>query len=187
MRFCCVLRVQIDLVPKFALNCNMQPSEALSTAAQVAVTLAGFAGIVVVFRPNSIREWSALDKFRLQLLLANSTLPLADALFALLLLAVDPPPSSIWRCCSAFGFTGQVLVAVCMRNPTQGFTRGEREAVNKLLFYGVAVLGTVAMALQALNFSVWNLFWPFFALIAMHLFAAVAQFVRMILLPPHST
>jgi hypothetical protein len=30
----------------------MQPNEALNIAAQVAVTLAGFAGIVVVFRPS---------------------------------------------------------------------------------------------------------------------------------------
>ena len=35
----------------------MQPSEALGIAAQVAVTLAGFAGIVVVFRPDSVRRW----------------------------------------------------------------------------------------------------------------------------------
>ncbi|MFL6529251.1 MAG: hypothetical protein ACJ8KX_02155 [Chthoniobacterales bacterium] len=165
----------------------MQPSEALGTAAQVAVTLAGFAGIVVVFRPNSVHQWSPLDKFRLQLLLANSTLPLVDSLFALLLLAFDPPPASIWRWCSGFGFTAQVLMAVSMRNPTQRFTRGDREAINKLLFYGIAVLGVVAMALQAINFSVWNLFWPFFALIAMHLAAALAQFVRMILLPPHES
>ena len=50
----------------------MQPSEALGIAAQVAVTLAGFAGIVVVFRPDSVHRWSPLDKLRLQLLLINS-------------------------------------------------------------------------------------------------------------------
>jgi len=50
----------------------MEPSEALSTAAQVAVALAGFAGVVVVFRRKSVHDWSTLDKFRLQLLLANS-------------------------------------------------------------------------------------------------------------------
>jgi len=54
----------------------MQPSEALGIAAQVAVTLAGFAGIVVVFRPDSVHRWSPLDKLRLQLLLTSSALPL---------------------------------------------------------------------------------------------------------------
>src|SRR4051794_15160768 len=133
----------------------MQPSEALSTVAQVAVTLAGFAGIVVAFRPDSVHRWSALDRFRLQLLLTNSALPLADALFALLLLAVDPPPVSIWRWCSGFGFFAQLLVVVCTRNPAQRLSRAEMQGVNKLLFYGVALFGTAAMALQAVNFSVW--------------------------------
>jgi hypothetical protein len=36
----------------------MQPSEALGVAAQVAVTLAGFAGIVEAFRPQSVHECS---------------------------------------------------------------------------------------------------------------------------------
>src|SRR3954466_8977683 len=103
----------------------MNPSEALGKAAQVAVTLAGFAGIVVVFRPASVHRWSALDKFRLQLLLTNSALPLAGALFALLLLAFDPPPVSIWRWCSGFGFAAQLLVVVCTRNPAQRLSRAD--------------------------------------------------------------
>ena len=39
------------------LNINtMEPSEALSTVAQIAVVLAGFAGVVVVFRRESARD-----------------------------------------------------------------------------------------------------------------------------------
>lgn len=49
-------------------------------AAQVAVTLAGFAGIVVVLRPDSVHQWSALDRFRGSLLLMNSALPLGLAI-----------------------------------------------------------------------------------------------------------
>src|SRR5438105_1717201 len=50
----------------------MEPGEALSTAAQIAVTLAGFAGVVVVFRRESVHDWSPVDKLRLRLLLTNS-------------------------------------------------------------------------------------------------------------------
>jgi hypothetical protein len=53
----------------------MQPSEALSASAQVAVTLAGFAGVVVAFRNRSVHEWSKIDKFRLGILLTNSAIP----------------------------------------------------------------------------------------------------------------
>jgi len=67
----------------------MQPGEVLSTAAQVAVALAGFAGVVVVFRRESVHEWSTLDKFRLRLLLTNSILPLGLRMIALLLLSIE--------------------------------------------------------------------------------------------------
>jgi hypothetical protein len=78
---------------------TMEPSEALSTAAQIAVALAGFAGVVVVFRRESVHDWSAIDKFRLRLLLTNSILPLALCVIGLLLLTVKPAPAGIWRWC----------------------------------------------------------------------------------------
>src|SRR5438309_3645885 len=80
------------------LNINtMEPSEALSTAAQIAVALAGFAGVVVVFRRESVHDWSAIDKFRLRLLLTNSILPLALCGIGVLLLTVKPAHAGIWR------------------------------------------------------------------------------------------
>src|SRR5262249_59601441 len=99
---------------------------------------------------------------------------------------VNPPPASIWRWCSGVGFSGQVLVFVYMRNPRHRlFGPADMAAVNKFYFYGIAFAMTVAIALQAINFAVWNRFWPFFALIFMHLIAALTQFIRMILLVPH--
>ena len=79
----------------------MEPGEALSTAAQIAVTLAGFASVVVVFRRESVHEWSPIDKFRLWLLLTNSILSLTFCMIGLLLLTIKPPPPGIWRWCSA--------------------------------------------------------------------------------------
>ena len=56
----------------------MEPGEALGIAAQIAVALAGFAGVVVVFRREAVHEWSGIDKLRLRLLLANSILPVGS-------------------------------------------------------------------------------------------------------------
>jgi hypothetical protein len=82
----------------------MEPGEALGIAAQIAVTLAGFAGVVVVFRRESVHEWSQLDKLRLRLLLANSILPLGLSMMGLLLLTIKPMPAELWRWCSAIAF-----------------------------------------------------------------------------------
>src|SRR6478609_3046540 len=87
----------------------MEPSEALGIAAQIAVALAGFAGVVVVFRREAVHEWSGMDKLRLRLLLANSILPLGLSMLGLLLLTVEPMPPGIWRWCS-----GITLVAILL-------------------------------------------------------------------------
>jgi hypothetical protein len=163
----------------------MQPGEALGVAAQVAVTLAGFAGIVVVFRPESVHQWSALDRFRLTLLLMNSALPLGLSMFGMVMLSVEPPPASIWRWCSGAAFVAQIIVFNFMPNPTRRLSAADLQAINKWIFYGIGMIAAGAVALQVINFAVWNRFWPFFAAVFVHLFAALAQFLRLILLPPH--
>ncbi|MGH8100150.1 MAG: hypothetical protein ACREIW_02550 [Chthoniobacterales bacterium] len=164
----------------------MQPSEALGIAAQVAVTLAGFAGVVVVFRPESVHQWSPLDRFRLHLLLANSALPLVSSLFGIWLLAIDPAPEAIWRWCSGFALLLQVPFILSTSARGRRIPRADQAPVNKPLYYSLALLGTVALVLQVINVVAWNRFWPFFFIIFVSLGAAVAQFVRFVILPPHT-
>src|SRR5262249_62388849 len=85
---------------------KMEPGEALGIAAQIGVALAGFAGVVVVFRREAVHEWSDIDKLRLRLLLANSILPLGLSMLGLLLLTFEPVPPGIWR-----WYTGISLLA----------------------------------------------------------------------------
>src|SRR5215467_3855439 len=86
----------------------MEPGEALGIAAQIAVALAGFAGVVVVFRREAVHEWSGLDKLRLRLLLVNSILPLGLSMLGLLLLTIKPMPPEIWRWCSGISLVTAV-------------------------------------------------------------------------------
>jgi hypothetical protein len=87
----------------------MEPGEALGVATQVAVALAGFAGVVVVFHSESVHEWSPVDKFRLRTLLGNSVLPLILCMIALLLLTVEPPILGLWRWCSGIAFIALLM------------------------------------------------------------------------------
>jgi hypothetical protein len=73
----------------------MQPGEAPSSTAQIAVALAGFAGVVVAFRSSSLHEWSPLDRYRLWLLLSGALIPLFSCLLGMLLLTIEPVPISI--------------------------------------------------------------------------------------------
>jgi hypothetical protein len=162
----------------------MEANEALGVAAQVAVALAGFAGVVVVFRPDSVHVWSRLDRTRLQLLLHNSLCPLAYALFGMLLLTIKPEPAWIWRECSLFGLLFQTPGAIIAFRNARNLTSEERKETSKILLYGIGTMGFLTLALQVFNIAVLNQFWPFFLSIVMHLMAAMLQFTRMVLLLP---
>jgi len=171
----------------YLLNINtMEPSEALSTAAQISVALAGFAGVVVVFRRESVHEWSPIDKYRLRLLLMNSILPLAFCTVGLLLLTIKPVLPGIWRWCSGLTL---VIVLPFAITTSRGFRQLDPLQLQSVRgtgfgFYLFGILGTGAVLLQFCNIAIFNAFWPFFTGIVVHLLAAMFQFARIILLPP---
>ncbi len=161
----------------------MEPGEALGLAAQVAVTLAGFAGVIVVFRPASVHQWSSVDRFRLRLLLSNSIFPLAYSILGIFLLTIKPPPESIWRWCSGVAVACQVPFAIINFTAARRLTPAEFKGVNKMLFFPLFAIGITAILLQLYNIAVLNWFWPFFAGIVVHLIAAMLQFMQLVLLP----
>jgi hypothetical protein len=168
------------------LTVTMEPGEALGIAAQIAVTLAGFAGVVVVFRREAVHEWSAVDKLRLRLLLANSILPLCLCMMGLLLLTIKPVPPGIWRWCSAIAFIVFLFFPITM---TKYFRRldvrqVQRERDTRFVFYLFAILGIAANLLQLYNAAFVGVFWPFFTGIVFQVVTALFQFARMILLLP---
>jgi hypothetical protein len=167
----------------------MQPGEALGLAAQIAVGLAGFAGVVVVFRRGSLHELSPIDKYRLWLLLANSAVPLLCCLFAILLLTVKPAPISIWRWCSAFSTLLLSPLVYMSRRTTAKLGPNAIRNIGgyRYVYYGMAIVGTGIILYQLVNVAFLNLFWIFFLGIAFQLAAGIVQFVRMILLPPHES
>lgn len=160
----------------------MEPGEALGTAAQVAVALAGFAGIVVAFRSGSVHEWHPIDKLRLRLLLNNSIAPLILSLVAMWLLSVNPPPSWIWKACSGVAFVLTIGFATVFS--PGGFAIKHVTGGSRALLFFFAALWIAAMLLQIYNIFALNAFWAFFATITFQLITGVVQFVRLIIVEP---
>ncbi len=167
----------------------MEPGEALSTAAQIAVALAGFAGVVVAFRSKSLHEWSLRDKFRLWLLLGNALIPLFDCLFGMLLLTIKPTPLSMWRWCSGFSLllSFPFGFSTWRRLAELGPTVIKNMGAYHYLFYLVGILGTAVILSQFYNALVWGVFWLFYAAVIFPLAIGTLQFALMILLPPHTS
>jgi hypothetical protein len=167
----------------------MEPGEALTTAAQIAVALAGFAGVVVAFRSSSLHEWSLLDKYRLWLLLGNALVPLFACLFGMLLLTIKPTPPSIWRWCSGCSFLLGLAFGVLSRRRQSelGPTLIKEIGTYRYLFYTIAIVGTAVGLLQIYNALMPGVFSFFYAAIVFQLAIGALQFARMILLPPHTS
>ena len=167
----------------------MEPGEALATAAQIAVALAGFAGVVVAFRSSSLHEWSLLDKYRLWLLLGSALVPFFSCLFGMLLLTIKATPFPIWRYCSGFS-----LLLICIfgflsrrRQSELGPTVIKNMGAYRYLFYMVGILGTAVVLSQFYNALVSGVFWLFYAAVIFPLAIGTLQFALMILLPPHTS
>ena len=167
----------------------MEPAEALSTAAQLALALAGFAGVVVAFRSKSLHDWSALDKFRLSNLLGNSVVSLFACLFGMLLLTIKPTPLSIWRWSSGFSLLlGFASAFVSRRRLSElGPTAIKDMAAFRYVFYTIGVLGTATGVLQVYNALISGVFWLFYTGVVFALAVGALQFARMIFQPPHTS
>ena len=162
----------------------MEAGEALGIAAQIAVALAGFAGVVVVFRREAIHEWSEIDKLRLRLLLANSILPLGLSMLGLVLLTIKPAPPGIWKWSSGILLivTVSYVIPITKAFRRLDFRNVRRQLVTRFIFAVFGAFGIAAMLLQLYNIALPGAFWPFFAAIVYQLVTAMAQFARMILL-----
>jgi hypothetical protein len=160
----------------------MQPSEALSAAAQLAVALAGFAGVVVAFRSGAIHEWSNIDKFRLRILLSNSALPFVMSIFAMLLLATSLPEQTVWRWCSLVAFIATAATGQFLSRTYRTFSRGDLKASasKRWIFVSSGLIGIASTLLQLYNVISLKTFWPFFAAIATWLWLAMIQFVLVV-------
>ncbi|MEY2561145.1 MAG: hypothetical protein QOG51_1560 [Verrucomicrobiota bacterium] len=167
----------------------MEPGEALSTAAQIAVALAGFAGVVVVFRSGSIHEWSPLDRFRLWLLLGNAMIALFACLFGMLLFSITPTPLSVWRWCSVFSLLLVFPFGFMTRQRQLELGRSVVKEMGafRYVFYLFGAIGGAVGLLQVYNALTAGVFWLFYASIVFPLAIGTLQFARMILLPPHSS
>jgi len=131
----------------------MEPGEALGIAAQIAVALAGFAGVVVVFRRESVHEWSAVDKLRLRFLLANSLLPLGLCMMGMVLLTINRsrPESGDGAAESHSRFLWLSPFTMTKYFRRLDLRQLQRESVTRFVFYLIGMFGHSSKPLATLQ------------------------------------
>ncbi|HEX3429449.1 MAG TPA: hypothetical protein VHT03_01070 [Rhizomicrobium sp.] len=161
----------------------MQPGEALGISAQIAVALAGFTGIVVVFATGAAHEWPATDRFRLKLLLIGSIVPLVLSLTGLLLLVSGLRADRVWALASALAALLLVASGVSIVRTFRHLASREFRNLggNRAVFYTTSVAASAVTLLQFVNAIVLRIFWPFFLCIIIAMLICILQFMRLVL------
>jgi len=166
---------------------SVDPVDALTTAAQVSVALAGFTGVVAVFGSGYLHDLPPIDRYRLRLMVAFSTLPLLTSLGGLLLLATDLPWPLVFDLCSAFVILFAVVATFFVWHEVTALHRSRAELgrSGRVMLYAGAIAVITALAFQIYNVAVQHAFWPFYAGIIISVGAATIQFTRLVLTRAH--
>ena len=155
-------------------------SETLVGIAEIAVALAGFTGVVVVFGSRSQGSWHPGDRLRLSFLLESSLTAGGFALLTLVLLQVFPQPASVpWT-------TASILWALFMPWSLYSSHRRiednlrEHDDIDRFSNRLVFTIFCLLIVAQVGNVLFWKQFAPLLAALCFNLAGAAMQFSRLI-------
>jgi hypothetical protein len=139
---------------------DIMNEDSLYTLAGVASALAGFSGVVIVFRQQGAKDWSRTELRYLWFLIGDSFLVVLFALLPVPLLLAGWSPEAIWAFCSAL-LGVWIIVADVLAIRGEYNDRKAREPVMIPLvtpiLYGLSVVAAVmgaALLLSAFDFLV---------------------------------
>jgi hypothetical protein len=132
----------------------------LYTLAEVAATLAGFSGLVVVFRLRGIEAWTPTELRIFWLLLGDSLLVIIFALLPVPLALANWSPESVWGLCNALLGSCFILIdLLVLQGDRRDRAKGQLVTVPFItpLLYIMSLVGFVmglALWLSVLDFIV---------------------------------
>lgn len=153
--------------------------EVLVGLAEIAVALAGFTGVVVVFGSRSAGSWHPGDRLRLGFLLEASLTAGGFALLALVLYISMESPQNAWALVSSLWALYMVHSLYKSRRLIVENLEHHHD-IDKNANHIVFALFSILIVLQLINVLVWREFAPILAAIILNLAGAAMQFARLI-------
>jgi hypothetical protein len=159
---------------------SMYWSDALSSAIEVAVAIAGFSGIVAAVGRRGAGEWTPADQLRLRMLLTASGVAGAFAFLPFILLDTGLDPSLVWRAGSAT--QGVWLLGIPL------YRRSQASRMNTTLAFPTVFLAVrlAAIGVLLLNTAYLAAAWPYVVGVIVQLSVAFMTFVQLLLDSWHS-
>ena len=155
---------------------NLDPFEALSLCAEIAIAVTGFSGVVLALGGRREGAMAGQDRLLLQTLLSGSLVPLVLVAIAFILGAAEVPQSTTWQICSAIHVPTVGAVAFFnLRANTRNaisFIRG-----GSILWVGLILV----ILLQLANAISIQQFWPVLVAVWWSIAVSTVSFVSLIL------
>lgn len=163
----------------------MDYQNALSTLAEVAIAITGFAGVVAVFGRRGSGHWSAVERDRLLALLTLSLGALLSCVLPFAVLSTQVSESSCWRSLSVLlAVALTVFTARVVRNAIEALRVPRTEREVSLLLSAILLIGDLlAIILLLANTFSLGVVWPYLAAIIWVLTGAAMMFVRLVMVP----
>jgi len=155
---------------------SLDLTEVLVGIAEIAIALAGFSGVVVVFGSRSSGQWDPGDRLRLTFLLEASFTAGGFALATIIMLSLPIAPDLVWAIVS--GSWGTFMCGSLYLSSQRMKTNDPSvdELSNRIVFAAFAIV----IVLQFVNVAMWHTFTPVIVGLLLNLVGAAMQFGRLI-------
>jgi hypothetical protein len=144
----------------------VEPFDALSLCAEIAIAVAGFSGVVLVFGERGDRAWAEIDHIRFRMLFSGTLTPLCLIALAFILDAAALERSVTWRTCSVVHLltasTAGFLNVRAGARANSGDPNLQVPRFNSIWLSGAVVLlcAVLVIVLQLFNAVSLHSFWP---------------------------
>lgn len=155
----------------------MDAGSYLSAVIDIAIGVAGFAGIVAAIRQRRLSTWPAEQLILLQILFTASAAAIAFGLLPSFLVEVGIAEHLVWKTGSVAIFCW-IVGAVWFR-ARQSRKHGVRQQIPKYIL----VFGSIALVLQIYNIAVLGEAWPYLFGITIILVNGFSVFLILVLAP----
>jgi uncharacterized membrane protein YhaH (DUF805 family) len=132
----------------------MSAESFLSSAVEIAVGLAGFAGIIAAIRQRGVSSWAREQQILLRMLLTASAMAITFALLPPILVEAQVPQPAIWRIGSLAFILWQIGIAI--HRVRQFRESGTQSPIPRIVYAWIAAM----VLLQAFN-VVLGVSWPY--------------------------
>lgn len=153
----------------------------LAAVVDVAIAIAGFAGIVAAIRQRRLSSWPPDQLILLQILFFASAASIVAGILPAFLMETGMKPNHVWKACSA------VLICWLIGAPVFRARQCKVLGVKQQIPTHVLVWAVISIVLQCYNIAAAGAAWPYLFGVTTMLINGFSVFLILVLKPADST